>query len=129
MMCPMALLRLLTLLALLGGEMVEGYAPRYSPGVMERVARTRDLPLVGCMVSSPTYPIGTWLYLYGTNTRTLRYCRVTDVSAPKDRARHLRTRRVVELGYTEAQALCGEAAMDDPPTACPVVVVRVNEER
>jgi hypothetical protein len=123
----MALLRLLTLLALLGGECVEGYAPRYSPGVMERVARTRDLEPVGCMVSSPTYPIGTWLYLYGKNTAALRYCRVTDVSAPKDRARHLRTKRVVELSYEAARDLCGAAAMDDPPTACPVVVVRVNE--
>lgn len=119
------LYRLLIAVSLLGGEVQAGYAPRYSPGVMERVSRARDLPLVACMVSSPRYAVGTWLWIYGSNTDTLLHCRVTDVSQTKDRQRHLRTRREVELGYTEAQRLCGAGAMDKRPEQCPVVVVKV----
>jgi hypothetical protein len=105
----------------------EGVAPYYSPGVMERVSRHRDLPLVDCMVSSPRYPIGTWVYVYGANTDILLWCRVTDVSHPRDRARHLKTHREVELGYTEAVRLCGRKAMRDRPERCPVVVVYFAE--
>lgn len=120
--------QLLLLVALWGGEVHTGYAPRYSPGVMERVARNRDVPLVDCMVSSPRYPIGTWLHILGQNTNTELYCRVTDVSAERDRARHLRTRREVELGYTEALRLCGKQHINHRPEQCPVVVVKVNNE-
>ena len=38
------LVELYIALALLGGEEMSGYAPRYAPGVMERVSRNRDLP-------------------------------------------------------------------------------------
>lgn len=119
------LARLLIAVALCHGTVMEGYAPRYSPGVMERVSRNRDMPLVGCMVSSPYYPIGTWVIVYGVNTDRAIRCRVTDVSAPKDRDRHIRTKRIAELGYTEAERLCGPDHMDDPPTSCPVIVVRL----
>jgi hypothetical protein len=110
--------------AIYGGEVMSGYAPRYAKGVMERVSRNRDLPLVGCMVSSPYYEVGTRVIVYGSNTDRALSCRVTDVSAPKDRARHIRTRRVVELGFSEAQRLCGLDHMADPPTKCPVIVIR-----
>jgi hypothetical protein len=76
------------------------------------------------MVSSPRYAVGTWLYVYGMNTDRLLHCRVTDVSHPRDGARHVRTGREVELGYTEAERLCGLAAMKDRPERCPVVVVK-----
>jgi hypothetical protein len=119
------LLRLLTLVALLGGEVREGWAPHYSIGLMTQVARARDMAPVGCMVSSPVHPIGTWVYVYGTRTGVLLYCRVTDASHPKDRARHLRTHRVVELSYEVTEALCGsthERAAD-----CPVMVIRLHD--
>ena len=102
---------------------------------MERVSRVRDLPRVDCMVSSPRYPIGTWVWVYGYTTETLLRCRVTDVSADcdttgrgspeSDRQRHMRTKREIEVGYTEALRLCGKAAMDKRPEQCPVLVVRL----
>ena len=81
------------------------------------------------MVASPREPIGTWLYVYGVNTDRLLRCRVTDVSHPRDVARHLKTKREVELGYREALLLCGLAAMDDRPEECPIVVVNLGAER
>ena len=119
------LYRLLIAVSLLGGEVHAGYAPRYSPGVMERVARVRDLAPVDCMVSSPRYDIGAWLWVYGANTGTLLRCRVTDVSQARDRARHLRTKREVELGFEEARRLSGASALDKRPEQCPVIVVKV----
>ena len=98
------LYRLLIAVSLLGGEVHAGYAPRYSPGVMERVARVRDLAPVDCMVSSPRYEVGAWIWVYGANTGTLLHCRVTDVSQTRDRARHLRTKREVDLGSIRRSA-------------------------
>ena len=121
------LVELYILLALLGGEEMAGYAPRYAPGVMERVSRVRDLPPVECMVSSPYYAIGTWVWVWGKNTYSLHYCRVTDISAPRDRDRHIRTKRVIEVGYEEARRICGERHMRDRPEQCPVIVLRINE--
>ena len=121
-----ALYALLIALSLSGGDLHSGYAPRYSPGVMERVARVRDLPPVDCMVSSPRYPIGSWVWVYGWNTDTLLHCRVTDVSQDRDRARHLRTKREVELGYTEAQRLCGRQYLNHRPEQCPILVVKLG---
>lgn len=108
------------ILALCAGECQIGVAPHYSPGLMEKVADNRGLPRVACMVSSPIYPIGTRVMVYGVRTKTLLECRVTDISAPADRERHIRTRRVVELGFTEAVRLCGQTT--EPPGKCPVVV-------
>lgn len=44
------LFELLLLLLALGADVRHGYAPYYSPGVMERVSRVRHLPLVDCMI-------------------------------------------------------------------------------
>ena len=123
----MALINILIALALFGGEAMDGYAPRYSPGVMERVVQRRDLAPAACNISSAYYPVGTWVYVWGDNTKVLRHCRVADVSHPRDVARHKRTKRVIELGYTEARSLCGDAAMQAPPTACPVTVIKIDE--
>jgi len=79
------------------------------------------------MVSSPRYPIGAWIWIYGANTDALLHCRVTDVSHPRDLARHLRTKREVELSYPAALALCGARAMQDRPERCPVVVVNIGD--
>jgi hypothetical protein len=122
----MRLLFLYMFVMLHGGQIESGYAPHYAKNVMERVARNRDMPHADCMVSSPRYPLGTMIWVYGRNTDTLLHCRVTDVSHPRDKARHLRTRRVVELGYTEAERLCGLRAMRDRPEKCPVIVVNLE---
>ena len=100
-----------------------GYAPHYAPGLMSKVAHNRDMPQAACMVSSPTLPIGSWVWVYGQRTGALLRCRVTDVSHPRDRARHLRTRRLVELDYAVTRALCG--ATDEPSAACKVIIVRL----
>jgi hypothetical protein len=92
---------------------------------MERVARNRDMPQEQCMVSSPIHPLGTWLWVYGKNTGNLELCFVTDISHPRDRERHIRTRRVIELGYNEALRMCGRKHMKDPPTSCPVMTVKL----
>jgi hypothetical protein len=58
-----------------------------------------------------------------SETQTLLDCTVVDVSAPKDAARHIRTRRVVELSFEVTKALCGstrERVID-----CPVMVVKL----
>ena len=123
------LVELYIALALLGGEEISGYAPRYSPGLMERVSRNRDLAPVECMVSSPVYPVDTWVWIWSKNRFTLHRCRVTDVSAAEDRARHLRTQRVAELGYEEARRICGEEHLQDRPEQCPIIVIRVNNPR
>jgi hypothetical protein len=122
------LARILLAVVLYGGEMMGGYAPRYSPNVMERVARNRGMDVEGCMVSSPFYDIGTRVIVYGPNTDRALSCTVVDVSHPRDRARHIRTKRITELSYPAALALCGEQAIKDPPTKCPVIVVRFKQE-
>jgi len=104
---------------------------------MEQVSINRELPIVGCMVSSPRYPIGTWLWIYGHNTGVLLHCRVTDESADtdtsgrgrreSDRQRHLRLGWEAELGNTEARRLCGIKAMREPPRGCPITVFKLGE--
>ena len=123
----MALIKILIALALAGGESMNGYAPRYSPGLMERVARNRHMEAVSCMVSSPYYPIGTWVYVWSHNKAILRHCRVTDVSAPQDAPRHKRTKRIIELSYEMAIEMCGREHLNDRPEQCPVTVLRVDE--
>jgi hypothetical protein len=118
------LARILLAVVLYGGEMMSGFAPRYSPGLMERVARNRGMDVEGCMVSSPFYDIGTRVIVYGPNTDRALSCTVVDVSHPRDRARHIRTRRITELSYPAALALCGRKHINHRPEQCPVLVVK-----
>jgi hypothetical protein len=100
-----------------------GVAPHYGIGVMEKVSRKRKLPLVDCMVSSPTEKIGTWMLVTSRKNGHQRLCRVTDVSAPKDKARHIRTGRVIELDWLSAKDLCDLRSVgQEPPRKCPVIV-------
>ncbi len=117
----MILLRLLMLAALNGWTVTEGYAPRYSPGLMTRVAHNRNLTPVACMVSSPTVGIAEWVYVVSKNNGAVRYCKVVDTSEAIDRARHIRTKRIVELSFSTARALCGHTT--ERPEACPVIVI------
>lgn len=117
----MILLRLLMLAALNGWTIREASAPRYNPAVMPGVAIYRKLTLVPCMVSSPIVGISEWVYVYGKNTGALRYCKVVDTSEAIDRARHIRTRRFVEVSYENALIFCGHTT--ERPEQCPVIVV------
>lgn len=90
---------------------------------MAQVARNRDMQPSACMVSSPVWPLGTRLWVYGERTGVLLRCTVVDVSHPRDKARHIRTRRVVELDYAVTTALCGSTK--GRPIDCPVIVVRL----
>ncbi len=119
----MTLLRLLIFVALHGGVVEHGYAPRYAPGLMEKVARTRDIQPVACMVSRPHGPIGGWAWIYGERTGALLHCKIVDVSHPRDRARHIRTRRVVEIAWENAMVLCGSTR--GRVIDCPVIVVEL----
>ena len=121
-----ALYALLVWVALHGGTVQQGYGPRYSPGVMERVSRNRDMPIASCMVSSPVYPIGTWVWVVGLSTGNVEHCRVTDVSAPKDKARHIRTKRWAELSYPVALRMCGTKHINHRPEQCPILVVKLG---
>lgn len=76
---------------------------------------------VACMISSPTLPIASWVWVYGINTDTLLHCRITDTSAPRDRQRHLDTNRRVELSFEVTKQLCG--ATREPSRSCPIVVI------
>ena len=120
------LIQLYILLALHGGESMDGYAPHYAKGVMEKVAARRGLQPESCMVSSPIHPVGAHVWVWGEKTKVLLRCLVADVSHPRDRARHLRTGRVIELGYASTAAICGNTT--GPARECPVWVMRVGEE-
>ena len=100
------------------------FAVRYAPGVMERVSRNRKLPIVDCMLAHPTLPLGQWVWIEGQTTGAGRRCRVTDVSHPRDKARHIRTKRI-ELDYTSSAALCG-AKWKGKATECPVWLYKEN---
>lgn len=80
---------------------------------------------VACMVSSPRYDIGAWVYVWGVTTKVLRHCKVVDVSGPKDRERHLRTHREVEIAFENTVDLCGTTR--GRVVDCPVIVIRINE--
>lgn len=113
--------RLLELAFLMGWNVSAGWAPHYDPGVMARVVANRGLAPAACNVSSPTMGISSWVYVYGVNTGALRYCRVADVSEAIDRARHIRTGRIVEVSHTGATVFCGTTT--EPVVQCPVVVI------
>lgn len=100
-----------------------GYAPHYGIGVMDNVARNRNLPIVKCMVSSPNLDIGTWVKVKSLKNNKELICRVTDQSAPKDRKRHIKKKWVVELGWRSAKILCDlKYVGQEPPKKCPVEV-------
>lgn len=99
---------------------IEGYATHYAPGLFARVARNRGLPPADCHIASDWHPLGARVLVEGRRTGVVRVAQVSDVSAPKDRARHMWA-KLVELSYACAQAVCG-AAFGGPWRWCPVVV-------
>lgn len=106
---------------------IVGYAPHYGIGTMERVAHNRELPIVNCMVSSPYETIGTWVSVHSDKYNITKRCRVTDVSAPKDKARHIKKHWAVELDWKSAKELCNLRYVGEkPPKACPVTVITLG---
>lgn len=100
------------------------YAVRYAPGVFERVAQARGMSIEACMVASPIHPLGAWLIVEGPTGARLR-CRVLDVSAPQDKARHIRLRRI-EVDPASGRRLCG-AQWQGRAVECPVKVAKQYE--
>lgn len=104
------------------------YAAHYRPGLMEQVARRRNMTLVDCMISSPWHPLNTWMRIESNVNGEIAYCRTTDVSAPRDRARHKR-RQLIELDWQTAKRLCAISRVAErPPRACPVKIEVITEE-
>ena len=119
----MTLIRLLVFVILHGGIVQESYAPRYSPGLMARVAARRDMQPQACMISSAQYEIGTWLWVYGQRTDTLLHCQVVDVSQARHRRGHIARRRLIELSYEVTEKLCG--TVRGSSAECPVLVIKL----
>ena len=80
------------------------YAVRYDPGVFGEVARNRGMPIVSCMAAHHSLQLGTWIEVEGPAGSEV--ARITDTSAPADRERHIRTRRI-ELSYGCSKRICG----------------------
>lgn len=104
------------------------YAAHYSPGLMEQVARNRNMEPVECMVSSPWYGLNVWIRVESKRNGEVAFCRTTDVSAPADKARHKRE-RLIELDWPSAKRLCAiKRVAQRSPRACPVHIEVVSEE-
>jgi hypothetical protein len=84
-----------------------GYATHYRQGLFEQVADNRGMPRARCMVADDRTPLGAFVAIRGARTGVLLRCQTTDVSAPKDKARHLRD-GLVELDYHSGRAICGK---------------------
>lgn len=102
-----------------GGSVMHGYAARYDPGVFEQVRANRGMPHADCYIASDRHPLGALVRIEGVRTGVWRIAQVTDMSAPKDKARHLRS-GLVELDYACARAICGHVS--EPWRECPVIV-------
>lgn len=85
-----------------------GFAVRYNPGVMERVARNRGIPPQACMVAwtyARAADIGrTWLRIAGPAGAI--ECLVVDLPQDRDRPGLIKRGVVVELGYRN-RWICG----------------------
>lgn len=88
---------------LASGVPVHGVAKHYSTGTMERVARYRGLPALPRMASVPDCGRIGWWAIATVNGSTDFYL-VVDCSAPKDRARHIRSGLVLEVNYASKLA-------------------------
>lgn len=93
---------------------------------MERVSEVRDLPIVRCMMSHPTIPIGEWVLVSGPTGVIVRV-RVTDTSQLVDRARHIRM-KTVEFSYECSFKICGEE-WSGAGRDCPVIYKRERVDR
>lgn len=126
------IIRLALLLSLVNLELtreISGYAAHYADGVMERVAHNRKMSVVPCMIAGVHIPLGRWVEVVSGKTGHAEYCRVTDVTAPKDIAKMDRRGIIIELGWPEAKRFCQlKYVRQEPPRACPVTVRFLSPE-
>lgn len=120
---------LLVALALPQSAGVEtGLGARYSPGVMEMVARNRHMsqPPGTCMIARllPS-DLGHWFVVQSRRTGRQRTCIVMDYAHPRDRARIARRGIIAELRYEDAGYICGSVRQS--PRECPIVVFSARE--
>lgn len=100
----------------LGPPLKDGYAVHYDAGVFSRVLKVRQrqglipygVAYDGLASSTSCGDIGQYRYVSFRNPHTrvwspVRRVLVADCSAPKDKARHIRTGLVVEVDYRTAQ--------------------------
>jgi len=99
----------------------DAIAAHYADGLFERVAARRGLPRAECYIASDWHDIGAFVLVYGQNTGRSLVCLVADVSAPKDRARHIRANQY-ELSFNAAAILCGSTKLRNDE--CPIKVSR-----
>lgn len=93
---------LVALLVLATHPVGEPHAKLYSPGIMERVARNRGMPVVRHMAAVTDCRMIGKHVLASINGRRPTWFRVTDCSHPRDRARHVRSKLVIEVDWNSA---------------------------
>lgn len=100
-----------------------GGTAHYGPGVMERVARIRGLPVAEHMCSSPFYRdeyLGRWLRVESLLTGEIIDCQITDVSQDEHRQGQIDGGRWLEVGWPTAQQICLNVRVaDKSPAECP----------
>lgn len=101
-------------------------AAHYAPGVMERVARNRNMSVVDCMISSPYYGssyLGTWAVVTSNLTGESFKCRFTDVSNKKHIPMQIKRNILIEVNWITAKRMCKISTVNqEPPSACPVTL-------
>ncbi|HEX6289527.1 MAG TPA: hypothetical protein VFZ66_10070 [Herpetosiphonaceae bacterium] len=90
---------------------------------MDQVARRRGMPSVPCMVASPYYGLGAWVYVHSQKYAQTLHCRITDVPHPHHRPSIVRRNIVVEFDFNSARTMCRiQRYNQEPPQACPVII-------
>jgi hypothetical protein len=107
-------------------------AAHYSPGVFAKAARRHGLPpFDGCHITTPWHhdpsDLGKVVDVRSETNGAVLACRISDFSADKDHARHLRN-RLVEIDFTSATVLCEITRVAEKPARmCPVTVMEMPE--
>lgn len=106
----------------------EGYAPHYSRGLMQRVAKKRGL-VAEHGIASPIFPLRSMVEVCSTKTGENRCitAMVVDVSAPADRKRHIQRRQWAELSFEDKAYLCGPRATKMANRYCTITVTQAQK--
>jgi hypothetical protein len=113
-------LALLTILAPIAHARSTGYAARYRPGLMRRVALNRGMTPSSCMVASHVNPLGAWITVYGVSTGISLRCHVVDIAVGQDLRTNLQKGIIIEVAHENAIDLCGSTRRR--PRDCLIIV-------